>query len=105
MRVEKVCMNGADSMLTYEQLINYVNQGPDPDILPAELYWMYYDAASKKGQLDQFWQCSCLKVQTAHLHQPMLPRLVVICHHSNTDDREGLTYCTGQSHQEQGRCH
>lgn len=37
-------------MLTYEQLVNYANQ--DPDILPAELYWTYYDTASKKGQLD-----------------------------------------------------
>ena len=34
MRVETVCMNGSDIMLTYEQLVYHVNQ--DPDILPAE---------------------------------------------------------------------
>ena len=26
MRIETVCMNGSDSMLTYEQLVNYANQ-------------------------------------------------------------------------------
>ena len=54
MRVETVCMNGSDSMQTYEQLVKYVNQ--DLDILLAELYWTYYDTASKKCQLDQLWQ-------------------------------------------------
>ncbi len=54
MRVETVCMNGSDSVQTYKQLVKYVNQ--DLDILLAELYWMYYDTASKKCQLDQLWQ-------------------------------------------------
>lgn len=54
MHVDMVCMNGSDSMLTYKQVLNYVNQ--HPDILPAELCWMYYDTASKTGQLDQLWQ-------------------------------------------------
>ncbi len=49
MRVETVCMNGSDCMLTDEQLVIYVNQ--DPDILPAKLCWLYYDTASAKGQL------------------------------------------------------
>ena len=54
MRVETVCMNGSDSVQTYEQLVKYVNQ--DLDILLAELYWTYHDTASKKCQLDQLWQ-------------------------------------------------
>ena len=51
MHVETVCTNGSDSMLTYEHLVSYVNQ----DIQPPELYWMYYDTASERGQLDQLW--------------------------------------------------
>ena len=54
MRVETVCMNGSDSVQTYEQLVKYVNQ--DLDILLAELYWTYYDTASKRCQLDKLWQ-------------------------------------------------
>ncbi len=54
MGVETVCTNDSGSMLTYEHLVSYVNQ--DPDIQPAELYWMFYDTASEKGQLDQLWQ-------------------------------------------------
>ncbi|KAL0044745.1 hypothetical protein WJX82_007918 [Trebouxia sp. C0006] len=46
MGVETVCTNDSGSMLTYEHLVSYVNQ--DPDIQPAELYWMFYDTASEK---------------------------------------------------------
>ena len=50
--------------------------------MPAEMCWMYYDTASKKLSLINFGSgySSCLKV---HLHQPMLPSLVVTYHHSN----------------------
>ena len=28
----------------------------DPDILPTNLYWLYYDTARQTDQLDQLWQ-------------------------------------------------